>query len=77
MLRAAVVESNGETVSAVGRIVVVSDEQSRVPIALIHSVNGIIEFLTHEDGTKFENALRAYTFDSQRGYEKPNKVVKK
>ena len=76
MLRVAVVEADGATATTTGNIVVVSDESTQVPIALIWRVAGQIEYLTVADGERFQRALDTATFPSQRGYAAPKTVVR-
>lgn len=75
MLRVAVVERDGSTAVAIGNVVVISDERTQVPIALVRYIGNTIEYLTQQDGERFVKALNESTFESQRGYAAANKVV--
>ena len=76
MLKINVVEPGGRVVSTTGSVVVIADAQTHLPVVLIRRVAGLIEYLSINDGERFQQALAESVYPSQMPYPLPNKVVR-
>lgn len=63
MLKVRVLEQDGTTAVATGKAVVIVDESTGVPLAMVRQTGGMVEFLTQAD-EDFEQRVSESFYDS-------------